>query len=79
MLIIPDINGDELTHSEAPSSPLDWLHHWVQITDGAPDTPQVLPEACAVTTPLVFSAWRHMHAHQLPTQILSALLSTRHS
>ena len=79
MLIIPDINGDELIYSEAPSSPLDWLHHWVQITDGAPDTPQVPPEACAVTTPLVFSAWRHMHAHQPPTQILSALLSTRHS
>ena len=25
-----DINGDELTHRETPSSPLaqDWLHHW---------------------------------------------------
>ena len=23
MLIIPDINGDELTHNETPSSPLD--------------------------------------------------------
>ena len=67
MLITPDMNGDELTHSETPSSPLDWLHHWVQITEGAPDTPQVPPEACAVTTPLVFSAWRHMlisHPHR---------------
>ena len=64
MLIIPDINGDELTHSETP---LDWLHHWLQITDGAPDTPRVPPEACAVTTPLVLSAWCHMlisHPHR---------------
>ena len=65
-----DINVDELTHRETPQFPpamaQDWLHHWVQITDRAPDTPQVPPEACAVTTPLVFSAWRHMlisHPH----------------
>ena len=63
----PDINGDELIYSETPSSPLDWLHHWVQINDEAPDTPQVSSEACAVTTPLVFLAWHHMlisHPHR---------------
>ena len=67
ILIIPDINGDGLAHRETPRPPLDWLHHWLQTTCGAPDTPQVPPEACAVTTPLVLSAWRHMlisHPHR---------------
>ena len=69
------IDGDELTHSENPSSPLDWLYHWVQITDEVLDTPQVPSEACAVTTSLVFSAWRHMFI----SYPLSSPLSTWHS
>ena len=39
----------------------------MQATHGAPDTPCVPPEACKVTTPLVFSAWRYMlisHPHR---------------
>ena len=67
ILIIPDINGDGLAHRETPRSPLDWLHHWLQTTCRAPDTPQVPPEACVVTTPLALSAWCHMlisHPHR---------------
>ena len=39
-----------------------WLPAWIRHIRSNPDTPNVPPIACRVTTPLVFTTWRHFLA-----------------
>ena len=48
-------------------SEISWLQQWTQVIGSLPHSPQVPLEACAITTPLALSAWRHVlisHPHQ---------------
>ncbi len=43
-----------------PPNEATWLHRWQAHTRNAPRVPQVPPQACGITTPLIPLTWRHL-------------------
>ena len=66
---LPDMLQDDLTwpYNCSNYAEVAWLQKWTEHISSASNSPLVPTRACAITTPMVMSAWRHVllsHPHR---------------